>query len=338
MTGPVLSPTAVSGFMPPPLRFRALRFRALWFGLALLVWLVLAVPASAQMVIYPKTGQRFALLGRGEPTVIVLNGLASSIGEWMPVVRRVSAQTRVFVYERRGNGRSPVIASERGSRVIAEELLEMLDDLSIDGPYVLVGHSLGAVYAQTFARLYPDQVAGLLLVDPSVEQLDRFMMGEDEETTMPPMTLVFSPGAKAEFRGRRMAITDRDAAPKLPAGIPVTVLSAGRNMTGGYSELQEQVTALQSLMAADSDDGRHLIVENSGHNIQKEAPHAIELEIARLVAIGRSKIWDMPQPEDAPEDAVDDTGDDTGEEAAEELPPAEQTDASGTEGASEANG
>lgn len=110
----------------------------------------------------------------------------------------------------------------------------------------------------------------------------------------------------------------------------MTVLSAGRNMTGGYSELQEQVTALQSLMAADSDDGRHLIVENSGHNIQKEAPHAIELEIARLVAIGRSKIWNMPQPEDV--------ADDTGDEAAEELPPAEQTKAPGTEGASEANG
>ncbi|MEC8154474.1 MAG: alpha/beta hydrolase [Pseudomonadota bacterium] len=319
----MLSPTAVSGLMPPPLRFRAL-----WFGLALLVWLVLAVPASAQIVLYPKTGQRFALLGRGEPTVIVLNGLASSIGEWMPVVRRVSAQTRVFVYERRGNGRSPVIASARGSRVIAEELLEMLDDLSIEGPYVLVGHSLGAVYAQTFARLYPEEVAGLLLVDPSVEQLDRFMMGEDEETTMPPMTLVFSPGAKAEFRGRRLAITDRDSAPPMPADIPVTVLSAGRNMTGGYSELQEQVTALQSLMPADSDDGRHLIVENSGHNIQKEAPHAIELEIARLVAIGRSKIWEMPRAAEPGDEAA---GTEVTEQADETLEP-------DTSGASAADG
>jgi pimeloyl-ACP methyl ester carboxylesterase len=282
----------------------SLRLRWFLLGLAFLVALVPVVPAAAQTVIYPKTGQRFALLGQGEPTVIVLNGLASSIDEWMPVVRRVSAQTRVFVYERRGNGRSPVIASARGSRVIAEELLEMLDDLSIDGPYVLVGHSLGAVYAQTFARLYPDEVVGLLLVDPSVEQLDRFMMGEDEETTMPPMTLVFSPGAKAEFRGRRLAITDRDAAPPMPAGIPVTVLSAGQNMTGGYSELQEQVTALQSLMAADSDNGRHLIVENSGHNVQKEAPHAIELEIARLVAIGRSSIWEMPRAEEPDDEAA----------------------------------
>ena len=297
-------------------------------GLALLLWLALAVPASAQVALYPKTGQRFALFGQGEPTVIVLNGLASSIGEWMPVVRRVSAQTRVFVYERRGNGRSPVIASARGSRVIAEELLEMLDDLSIDGPYVLVGHSLGAVYAQTFARLYPDEVAGLLLVDPSVEQLDRFMMGEDEETTMPPMTLVFSPGAKAEFRGRRLAITDRDAAPPMPADIPVTVLSAGRNMTGGYSELQEQVTALQSLMAADSDDGRHLIVENSGHNIQKEAPHAIELEIARLVAIGRSKSWEMPRAEEPGDEAA----------GTEETEQADETSEPGTNGASADDG
>ncbi len=297
-----------SCFDPGRIRGRRLSavFPALVVALAVFVVLLLAAAASAQTVIYPKTGQRFALLGRGEPTVVVLNGLASSIGEWMPLVRRVSAQTSVFVYERRGNGRSPVIASARGSRVIAEELNEMLDDLGIVGPFVLVGHSLGAVYAQTFARLYPGQVSGLLLVDPSVEQLDRFMMGEDEETLMPPMTLVFSPGAKAEYRGRRMAITDREEAPPMPADIPVTVLSAGRNMTGGYSELQAQVTALQSMMAAGSADGRHLVVENAGHNIQKEAPHAIELEIARLVAIGRSRIWDMPRKEATPEGSPQD--------------------------------
>ena len=154
------------------------------------------------------------------------------------------------------------------------------------------------------------------------------MMVEDEETIMPPMTLVFSSGAKAEFRGRRLAITDRDAAPPMPADIPITVLSAGRNMTSGYSELQEQVTALQSLMAADSDDGRHLIVENSGHNIQKEAPHAIELEIARLVAIGRSKIWEMPRAEEPGDKAA----------GTEETGQADETLESGTNGVSADDG
>lgn len=223
-------------------------------------------------------------MGQGEPTVVVLYGLASSMQEWMPTVRRIAAQTRVFIYERRGYGRSTVLGSSRGSAVIVEEL----DHLNLDGPFVLVGHSLGAVYAQAYARTYPDQTAGVLLVDPSVEQLDRFMMGEEDETLMPPMTLLMNRGAKAEYRGRRLAITERDAADPLLAEIPVTVLSAGNNMNGGYSELQEQVTNLQAMMTLESDLGRHIVVENAGHSLHREAPHAVELEVARLVALARA--------------------------------------------------
>ena len=244
--------------------------------------------ASAQTMIYPQTGQRFAVMGKGEPTVIVMYGLASAMQEWMPMARRLAAQTQVFIYERRGYGRAPIVGSSRGSKVIIEELDQMLENLNLEGPYVLVGHSLGAIYAQAFARTYPDQTAGVLLVDPSVEQLDRFMMGEDDETLMPLMTVLMNRGAKAEYRGRRLAITERDEAEEMRADIPVTVLSAGRNMRGGYSELQEQVTNLQAMMTFESDLGRHIIVEGAGHNLHQVAPHAIELEVARLVALARA--------------------------------------------------
>lgn len=254
-----------------------------------------ATMAQAQVHAYSKTNQRFVVMGQGEPTVVVLYGLASSMQEWMPVVRRISAQSQVFIYERRGYGRAPIIGTSRGSAVIVEELDQMLDDLDIEGPYVLVGHSMGAIYAQTFARMFPEDTAGLLLVDPSVEQLDRFMMGADDETTMPPMTLLMNRGAKAEYRGRRLAVTERDAAEPLPPHIPVTVLSAGRNMTGGYSDLQEQVTALQAMMTVDSDGGRHLVVERAGHNLHRVAPHAVELEVARLIALDRAS--EAPAPE-----------------------------------------
>ena len=248
----------------------------------------LSTAASAQTMIYPQTGQRFAVMGKGEPTVIVMYGLASAMQEWMPMARRLAAQTQVFIYERRGYGRAPIVGSSRGSKVIIEELDQMLENLNLEGPYVLVGHSLGAIYAQAFARTYPDQTAGVLLVDPSVEQLDRFMMGEDDETLMPLMTVLMNRGAKAEYRGRRLAITERDEAEEMRADIPVTVLSAGRNMRGGYSELQEQVTNLQAMMTFESDLGRHIIVEGAGHNLHQVAPHAIELEVARLVALARA--------------------------------------------------
>lgn len=263
------------------------RLSTLILGLAFVLFS--AAIARAQMLVYPETNQRFVVMGQGEPTVIVLYGLASSMQEWAPVVRRISAQSRVFIYERRGYGRSPIVGSARGAKVIVDELSTMLDDLELDGPYVLVGHSMGAIYAQAFARTFPQQVAGLLLVDPSVEQLDRFMMGADSETEMPPMTLLMNRGAKAEYRGRRLAITERDEADALPSEIPVTVLSAGRNMTGGYSDLQDQVTNLQAMMTLGSDQGRHLVVERAGHNLHKVAPHAVELEVARLIALGRAE-------------------------------------------------
>jgi len=253
--------------------------------------------ASAQTMMYPQTGQRFAIMGKGEPTVIVMYGLASSMQEWMPTARRLAAQSQVFIYERRGYGRAPIVGSSRGSKVIVEELDQMLENLNLEGPYVLVGHSLGAIYAQAFARTYPEETAGILLVDPSVEQLDRFMMGEDDETLMPLMTVLMNRGAKAEYRGRRLAITERDEADEMPADIAVTVLSAGRNMRGGYSDLQEQVTNLQAMMTFESDLGRHIVVEGAGHNLHQVAPHAIELEVARLVALARAE-----ETKDADED------------------------------------
>ena len=52
--------------------------------------------------------------------------------------------------------------------------------------------------------------------------------------------------------------------------------------------LQEQVTNLQAMMTLESDLGRHIIVENAGHSLHREAPHAVELEVARLVALARA--------------------------------------------------
>ncbi len=261
-----------------------------FIGLSFVLFLALTttVQATGQSLIYPSTNQRFSVTGEGEPTVIILYGLASSMQEWKPMARRLSSQTRVFVYERRGYGQAAIVGSSRGSKVIVDELETMLSDLNLEGPYVLVGHSLGAIYAQAFARAHPDKTAGILLVDPSVEQLDRFMMGEEDETQMPLMTVLMNRGARAEYRGRRLAIIERDEADALPSTIPVTVLSAGQNMRSGYSDLQEQVTNLQAMMTLDSDLGRHIVVADGGHNLHQVAPHAVELEVARLVALARA--------------------------------------------------
>ena len=81
--------------------------------------------------------------------------------------RPVAATTRVCAYDRAGQGWSEDAASPRDGVQSAEELHTLLAKAGEHGPYVLVGHSTGGTYAMTYAARYPDQVAGLVLLDSS---------------------------------------------------------------------------------------------------------------------------------------------------------------------------
>ncbi len=80
---------------------------------------------------------------------------------------QVAERTRVVAYDRAGVGWSDRGPEPRDGRQIATELHTALEAAAVGGPYVLVGHSFGGVYVRIFADLYPDEVAGLVLVDPT---------------------------------------------------------------------------------------------------------------------------------------------------------------------------
>ena len=80
--------------------------------------------------------------------------------------------TRVCAYDRAGMGWSEMGPDPRDARQITGELHALLDGAGIEGPYLLVGHSFGGLYMQTYAARYPDEVAGMALVDSS--QPDQF--------------------------------------------------------------------------------------------------------------------------------------------------------------------
>ena len=103
--------------------------------------------------------------GSGSPTVVLEPGagmMSSSLGWVAPAVAR---DTRVCVYDRAGRGWSePADASQDGLQ-IATDLHTLLQRGQVPGPYVLAGHSFGGLYVLTFAARYPDEVAGLVLID-----------------------------------------------------------------------------------------------------------------------------------------------------------------------------
>ncbi|HEX5807737.1 MAG TPA: alpha/beta hydrolase [Anaerolineales bacterium] len=103
----------------------------------------------------------------GRPTVILENGLGSTSSAWALVQSEVTKATRVCSYDRAGTGWSDAGPEPRDARHIARELHTLLQNANIPGPYILVGWSMGGLYAREYAGQYGDQVAGLVLVDSS---------------------------------------------------------------------------------------------------------------------------------------------------------------------------
>ena len=119
--------------------------------------------------LYDVDGHRLHLdcRGQGSPTVVLSNGLGGTSARWARITGPIAATTRVCVYDRAGQGWSDDAASPRDGVQSAKELHTLLAKAGEHGPYVLVGHSTGGTYAMTYAARYPEQVAGLVLLDSS---------------------------------------------------------------------------------------------------------------------------------------------------------------------------
>ncbi|POH64352.1 alpha/beta hydrolase [Cryobacterium zongtaii] len=124
-----------------------------------------AHPMAGQLVDVGGHRLHLSCTGTGSPTVVLEpgGGEMSAVLGWIEPA--VAADTRVCVYDRAGRGWSEPAGAPQDATQIATDLHTLLQRGGADGPYVLAGHSFGGLYAQTFAALYPDEVAGMVLID-----------------------------------------------------------------------------------------------------------------------------------------------------------------------------
>ena len=140
-----------------------------------------AYPPPGQMVDVGGYSLHINCVGQGSPTVVLDAGSGGMSAQWVRVQREVSGTTRVCAYDRAGMGWSEMGPEPRDAKQITGELHALLKGAgTIEGPYVLVGHSFGGLYAQTYAARYPDEVAGVSLVESShPDQFSRLPGGEE---------------------------------------------------------------------------------------------------------------------------------------------------------------
>jgi pimeloyl-ACP methyl ester carboxylesterase len=107
--------------------------------------------------------------GEGAPTVVMDSGLGGTVLDWQLVQPKVAKFARVCTYDRAGMGWSDSGAQPRTSQQIVRELHTLLSNAGVREPFVLVGHSFGGTNMQVFASQYPNEVAGMVLVDSALE-------------------------------------------------------------------------------------------------------------------------------------------------------------------------
>jgi pimeloyl-ACP methyl ester carboxylesterase len=142
-------------------------------------------PPPGEMVDVGGYSLHINCVGQGSPTVILEAGSGLFSAQWVRVQRQVSDTTRVCAYDRAGMGWSEMGPDPRDAKQITSELHTLLGKAGIEGPYVLVGHSFGGMYMQTYAARYPDEVAGVGLVDSSTDP-DQFSQRPEAQDSNEP--------------------------------------------------------------------------------------------------------------------------------------------------------
>lgn len=263
--------------------------------------------------------------GEGSPTIIMDAGLGGSSLDWSLVQPQLAATSRVCSFDRAGMGWSDPGPGTRSPAQIAEELHALLRNGEVPGPYVLVGHSLAGKNLRMFARAYPSEVIGMVLVDARSERMDigaskadtdafaASLRGQGTQYTVarrlgiarllgaslidlplisPALAqemalLQTGPNAIAETTAEGLARSDDDAtlASFTLGSMPLIVIAAGDSLS-----TIPGWRAAQEGLATLSTRGRLVVAEDSHHAVHLEAPTIVVDAVREVLTAARDQL------------------------------------------------
>jgi pimeloyl-ACP methyl ester carboxylesterase len=255
--------------------------------------------------------------GEGNPVVVFEAGMGFSRNSWGAVIPGVAEHATVIAYDRSGLGRSAPDAARRDLARLTDDLVDLLDHLGA-GPFVLVGHGWGGPIVRSAAARIPERIGGLVLVDPTDERCDVFFSAGYERQRR-----LARPVIKAMTRTRVLRLIVRRQSKAIPEPwgaarraeegtvasvgehlaelepstvdlralrerpivwpeVPVTVISGG---VAGFIDRgrREELVATHRTTARRLAQGRHVVADQSGHDVPLTEPGLIIDEILRIV-------------------------------------------------------
>lgn len=259
----------------------------------------ISTPKTESMIDVGGRKLNCCVYGKGAPTVVLVSGFGAPQAYWNSVIPDLAAKTTVVTFDRAGIGKSEIGELPTHGEQSTRDLHVLLEKLDVPSPFVLVGHSYGGDVVRLFASMYPEDMGGLILEDSQHEDVlneqRKILKGKDLET-LEQMVARFStpenPKTEADYRN----ITAEQVRKSTPLPhIPFVVLTAGdrsKAMPPMFSdEAKEQIAKLglemQKKLVALIPGGKHIVVEDVGHNIHGEKPEALIDPVIEIV----NEVW-----------------------------------------------
>lgn len=224
-----------------------------------------ALTAPGQLVDVGGHRLHLSCAGSGTPTVVLEAGLGEPGASWALIAPALADDTRVCIYDRAGRGWSEPSPGRQDGVAVATDLHELLVRAGVPSPYVLVGHSTGAQYVRIFAGRYPEQVAGMVLLDgqpaeafESLPDYLTFYSRFRRVSGLLPSLARVGVGRFAAHSSARHYNSLRDEFSELPTSLaqarsfqslgdrPLVVLTASEGAQKGWLPLQDGLAALSS--------------------------------------------------------------------------------------------
>lgn len=231
--------------------------------------------------------------GDGPVTVVFESGFGQGGGVWKDVIADLGTQCRCITYARAGLGKSGTDGRPKSIQEDVENLGAVIEAVAPGGKVLLVGHSYGGLLATEFARLHPERLQGLVLVDPATMaqrreamQVDRARVLADDKALL----AMLPPKLAADYR-ELISQLDSDAAlaPRTLPDVPVALLTSTNVAAEPF--VFEETAAGKALwkrqhaaLFAGFTRGVHEYF-TTGHNIHREKPRAVA-DAIRLIASG----------------------------------------------------
>jgi pimeloyl-ACP methyl ester carboxylesterase len=234
----------------------------------------------------------YLLSGQGPPTIVLFSGAGVSLQGWEPLYPRIEQLGAVFGWNRFGlQGSDPPPARQTGTTVVGS-LRELLGYAGLAPPYVLVAHSLGGLFANLYARLYPQEVAGVLFLEATHPD-DREALRKHEDQLARALAKVltlpevfFKPNLHRELKTVGDTVQEIASAGPFPE-VPVRVITGGLTpkaamMSPGALGAKR---ANQQALARLSPMGEQVIAHQSGHFPQLTEPELVLQVLSELVGV-----------------------------------------------------